>query len=155
MMNTIDEYFNKYPDNLIGFRINNQTKIIDVWLKKNWELVQTPPNITIKKQKDNDDGSLSYYIIYGEVSFNQLYELMCLIIEQNISIEKKQGLFKHKIEELKDLFFTLSYEELKEIKFDIPKNKEDILETEVDPMLSIESNGEEIIEDDNIEENGD
>ena len=46
--------------------------------------------------------------------FNELRE----IIEYNLDIERKQMLFNKKMDELKNLFITLSYDELKKLTFD-------------------------------------
>ena len=47
----IDELFEQYPNNIIGFRVNKTTKIIDFWLNNSWELREETRNgIIIKKQ---------------------------------------------------------------------------------------------------------
>lgn len=118
----IDNLFETYPDNIIGFRVNKTTKIIDVWLDNDWELPANESKyFTIKKQKTDEETGKSYYIIYSETSdFEQLYSSLVKIIEHNLDIERKQKLFSVKMNELKKLFTTLTYEELKEIQFDSP-----------------------------------
>ena len=118
----IDNLFEKYPENIIGFRVNKTTKIIDVWLNNDWELpVNESKLFAIKKQKEDENSGKSYYIIFSETSdFDTLYQSLTKIIEHNLDIERKQKLFASKMNELKKLFTTLSYEELKEIQFDTP-----------------------------------
>mgnify|MGYP000040884484 FL=1 len=118
----IDTLFEKYPENIIGFRVNKTTKIIDVWLNHDWELPTTESKtFTIKKQKDDSENGRNYYIIFSDTSnFDTLFESISKIIEHNLDIERKQKLFASKMTELKKLFTTLSYEELKEIQFDTP-----------------------------------
>jgi hypothetical protein len=118
----IDNLFEKYPENIIGFRVNKTTKIIDVWLSNEWELPTNESKLfAIKKQKDDEANNKSYYIIFSDTSdFEGLYQSLTKIIEHNLDIERKQKLFSSKMNELKKLFTTLSYEELKEIQFDTP-----------------------------------
>ena len=118
----IDTLFEKYPENIIGFRVNKSTKIIDVWLNNEWELpINESKLFAIKKQKEDENSGKSYYIIFSETSdFDMLYESLTKIIEHNLDIERKQKLFAAKMNELKKLFTTLSYDELKEIQFDTP-----------------------------------
>lgn len=118
----IDELFEKYPENIIGFRVNKNNKIVDFWLNNTWEVLK-PKNggIIIKKQKESESGNLTYYIVYSEnQDFGVLYDTVTEIIEHNLDIERKQQLFKDKLSELKTLFTTLSYEELKAIQFETP-----------------------------------
>jgi hypothetical protein len=157
----IDEYFEKYPQNIIGFRVNKTTKIIDVWLNNDWE-IQIPKQLAgiyVKKQKINEENNSIYYIVYSEShDFTVLYNSVSSIIEYNLDIERKQNLFKDKLTELKNLFTTLSYEELKAIQFETPyslRNQEahtdehsDVTAVEnIDPVDNIQSDEtNEIIE---------
>jgi hypothetical protein len=117
----IDKLFEKYPENIIGFRVNKTTKIIDFWLNNDWELLKTTDQYNIKKQKDDENGNRAYYIIFTEsMNFEQLFKHLSDIIDHNLDIEKKQKLFSQKMGELKKLFTSLSYDELKQIQFDTP-----------------------------------
>jgi hypothetical protein len=126
----IDELFEQYPNNIIGFRVNKTTKIIDFWLNNSWELREETRNgIIIKKQKDDEPNQRSYYIIYSEsFDFEVIFNELCEIIEYNLDIERKQMLFNKKMDELKNLFITLSYDELKKLTFDT---------TIIDPTSSV------------------
>jgi hypothetical protein len=115
----IDELFEKYPNNIIGFRVNKTTKIIDFWLNNAWELKETSNTVAIKKQKDDEQNQRAYYIIYGDnVDFDLLFNELSSIIEYNLDIERKQQLFTKKMDELKNLFITLPYDDLKKLTFD-------------------------------------
>jgi hypothetical protein len=125
----IDEYFEKYPNNIIGFRVNTNNKIIDVWLNIDWVIPSDFNNdINVKKQKTDDKTGANYYMFYSEkLNFNELFKFVSNVIEHNLEVEKKQVLFKDKITELKDLFTKLSFEELKSIHFDVvPKFNDDV-----------------------------
>ena len=47
----LDEMFKKYPDNLIGFRVNGDVKVIDFWLDPTWSILEdhVPDEIKLKK----------------------------------------------------------------------------------------------------------
>lgn len=129
-MRSIDEYFEKYPLNIIGFRSNKDLKIIDVWLNKKWGFNKLDDNLTIKKQKDDDERGLSYYVMYSDkYTFDELYHFAVSVIEYNLEVEKKQELFSKKMNELKDMFGELSYEELLTLKF----NTEHMFGVKADP----------------------
>jgi len=121
----INEAFEKYPDNVFGLRVNKATKIIDFWFNKDWEFPEKTDNervrYQLKKQKEDDGSGPSYYIIFSDVlSFEELYVQLSSIIDYNLEIEKKQKLFNQKVNDLKRLFVTLSYDQLKEIGFETP-----------------------------------
>ena len=138
-MNTIemnvDEAFEKYPNNILGFRKNNNTKIIDFWFNYGWDFPERNDEdlleYTIKKQKEAAEGQPTYHIIYSEtLDFKKLYEHISKIIDYNLDIEKKRDLFSEKIDALKKLFITLTYDELKAITFDTTQQSEEIIKPE-------------------------
>ncbi len=147
-MKEIDEYFEKYPENIIGFRVNKSMKIIDVWINNNWEIPKQPNGVTIAKQKNDESKNSSYYILYSEsFSFIYLFDCVSNIIEHNLDIERKQNLFKDKLNELKNLFTTLTYDELRMIQIETPN----ILKTTEpfsDVVVSSELNPTELEADD-------
>lgn len=122
-MISIDEMFNKYPDNLIGFRTSGELRVIDFWLDKDWSILDehVPEETQLKKQKVSEETGDIYYVMFtGLYSFSELYAILTTIIEYNIDLQKKQDLFTEKMSELKGLFGKLSYDELKQISFENP-----------------------------------
>jgi hypothetical protein len=120
----IDEVFEKYPDNVFGLRVNKTTKIIDFWFNKDWGFPERGENekklYELKKQKEDPNGA-DYFIIFSDVlDFEALYAQLSIIIDYNLEIEKKQKLFNQKVNDLKKMFVTMSYEQLKEIEFETP-----------------------------------
>ena len=153
----LDEMFKKYPDNLIGFRINADVKVIDFWLDPAWSILEDhiPEEIKLKKQKISEDTGLIYYIMFSDLlTFEDMYGIFSKIIEYNLDLQKKQDLFSEKMTELKGLFGKLSYDELKQLSFDTPlsimdtgikrskKVEEPIIE---EPKLNTENNETEIV----------
>jgi hypothetical protein len=143
----IDEYFEKYPENIIGFRVNKTTKIVDVWLNTTWVFPKQPDGVSVKKQKTSEDTIYTYYIIYSEIhDFGFLYESISNIIEHNLDIERKSILFKDRVTELKNLFTSLPYEELKAIKFEAPYTlRTQQTDADVDNTLKNETIEQEVI----------
>jgi hypothetical protein len=119
----LDEMFKKYPENLIGFRINADVKVIDFWLDPTWSILEehVPEEIKLKKQKVSEDTGFIYYIMFSDLfSFEEMYTVFSKIIEYNLDLQKKQELFSEKMTELKGLFGKLTYDELKQLSFDTP-----------------------------------
>jgi hypothetical protein len=119
----VDEMFKKYPDNLIGFRIGGDVRIIDFWLDKEWSILDehVPEEVQLKKQKVSEETGDIYYIMFTNLySFEELYTILTTIIEYNLDLQRKQELFTEKMTELKGLFGKLSYDELRQISFDNP-----------------------------------
>jgi hypothetical protein len=81
------------------------------------------------------------------MDFGMLYEIVSSIIEYNLDIERKQNLFKDKLNELKNLFTTLSYEELKAIQFETPYSlrQQDVTQDQID-FRNPDEPTEEVIE---------
>jgi hypothetical protein len=156
-LKALELFFKKYPDNLIGFRINADVKVIDFWLDPAWSILEDhiPEEIKLKKQKISEDTGLIYYIMFSDLlTFEDMYGIFSKIIEYNLDLQKKQDLFSEKMTELKGLFGKLTYDELKQLSFDTPlsimdtgikrskKVEEPIVE---EPKLNTENNETEIV----------
>lgn len=120
----LDQAFNKYPENIFGFRTNKGTKIVDFWFNKDWEFPNVEPTekprYSLKKHDNTGDGP-TYYIIFSDsLTFEDLFSEVSRVIDYNLDIEKKQKLFNQKVTDLKRLFVTLSYDELKELQIESP-----------------------------------
>jgi hypothetical protein len=122
---TIDQLFSKYPKNIIGFRVNNTTRIIDFWFNNDWEFPKLDENqvvrYAIKKQKEDPNTNMTYYVMFSEMlTFEDLFTQLSSVIEYNLDIERKQKLFAQKMNDLKKLFVTLTYDELKDLDINSP-----------------------------------
>lgn len=134
----IDELFNKYPENIIGFRINNNIKIIDVWIPNNWiVLPEHEVGIKLIKVKAHPNGAKHYYTFASEdpnTSFMELFNKLQGILEYNIKLIKKNQLLSKKISQLKEKFDSLDYEVLENLSFviedasDVDTNSEGVVE---------------------------
>lgn len=115
---SIDELFEKYPNNIFGFRLNNMIKVIDFWVKKDWVLNPSVEKGFEVKQQKTEGGDLLYYIAYSaDLSFVELFDCVAEMIEYNLDKEKKTHLFNEKIQELKKMFLEGNYDDLKKMDF--------------------------------------
>lgn len=115
----IDDLFNKYPNIIFGFRLNNSIKVIDFLVKKDWVITPNPESgYEVKQQKI--EGDLIYYIAYSAaLSFTELFDRVSEMIEYNLDKEKKTELFNEKIQELKKMFLEGNYDDLRKLDFKI------------------------------------
>lgn len=128
---TIDELFNKYPKNIIGFRVNQKNKIIDFWFPVDWTINMKFPDMEFIKHKTSTDGSLVYYTINSTnetTTFMEVFHALETVLLYNINLAKKKQLFDEKIRMLKTKFDELDIDQLKRLSFHIDDG---IIETDV------------------------
>jgi hypothetical protein len=114
---TIDTYFNKYYDNIIGFRRLDGYFIIDFLTKVDWK-VELPKNITDNSIEINDSGKifndLKLFMIRSKtVELEKLYDILSSIFDNNIDNEKKVALFEDASKKLAELFNQGDYDTVK------------------------------------------
>ena len=125
----IQEIFDKLSPYLIGFRIASEAKIVDVILKKNWDPELLGNQSVSVKASNNKEGYYMYYGTSSEATFDDILQEVRNVVDGNIEREKKEELFKDKINELKDLFNSKDLKDLKNLSFEltesltIPPNK--------------------------------
>ena len=141
----IDELFDKYPNNIIGFRINGKNKVVDFLVKSTWDVGEPEGKYTIQlmKEKAKTNGSLeySYYVIFSDtMDFSELFNHVSNIIQNNLDNEKKQSLFSEKINELKDLFLKSSYDDLRKLQIKVPTKLKKTNNNEQPDVLELEEN---------------
>jgi len=119
----VDDLFKKYPENIFGCRITpNNQKVIDFWIKNDWVIPEDTisTETKVQKQKASGDGAMNYYILYSATTtFLNLFNIVSNIIEYNLEVEKKRGLFEQKMNELKRIFMETNYDDLKTLQFDM------------------------------------
>jgi len=124
---SIDEVFAKYPQNVFGFRFNQNIKVIDFWLRNDWKIAPNPEKeYEVKQQKV--EGENTYYIAYSAtLSFAELFDCVGEVIEINLEIEKKTELFNEKMQELKQMFLQGNYSDLKKLNFNVTEQNEELV----------------------------
>lgn len=124
----IDSIFEKYPKNLIGFRVNDKIRIVDFWVDVNWEVYKKEEDsrsYDYKLVKHDDTKTRAYYVIFSQdMTHTELFSILSSMFEFNLDNEKKEKLYREKLIELKELFKNHSYDELQKIELTPPVSAE-------------------------------
>lgn len=110
------------------FENNKNLLVIDVKFPGEWEVdkfLSVQEKSSVKLQKGGEVKLYSFFTVYTEQGVNDLYEIVINIINKNIEEEKKRELLDKKvkelkkvlenqIQELKNKFEVLPFEELQE-----------------------------------------
>lgn len=104
-----------------GLKVAEDYKIIELTIKKNWEVENTEE--IQSTQKETKEGGL-YTMFYSITkSFDEILDFVEeKVINYNLEIEEKERLLKAKVEELKRVFETKSLDELNHLKFTTEEN---------------------------------
>lgn len=109
----IQEQLNEVLPYLKAVRFKDDYTIFDLTVKEGWSFLKDDVVEVSELEGDN------MYIIYcqtDEKSVDTLYSYTNKIIKYNLDREKKQKLFKEKVEELRVLFSKNSYDDLLSVK---------------------------------------
>lgn len=112
-----------------GIEMYNEALMVKVVFPNNWKAY--PSNDNRIKVTPSDDGRMTYYYADSkDTTYDEMFDLIEETIKANNDIVLKLKLLKEKVEELKELFSRLPYEELQTLKFvtesfekDKPKRK--------------------------------
>jgi hypothetical protein len=136
----------------------NEALMVKVVFPNNWKAY--PSNDNRIKVTPSDDGRMTYYYADSkDTTYDEMFDLIEETIKANNDIVLKLKLLKEKVEELKELFSRLPYEELQTLKFvtesfekDKPKRKYTKKKKEVEKPKEepqIETNDVEVKEENN------
>jgi len=108
-MNDMKPYFR-------GIEMYNEALMVKVVLPNNWKAYPSKDNRI--KVTPSDDGMMTYYYAdSNDTTYEEMFDLIEETIKANNDIVLKLKLLKEKVEELKELFSRLPYEELQTLKF--------------------------------------
>ena len=108
-MNDMKPYFR-------GIEMYNEALMVKVVLPNNWKAYPSKDNRI--KVTPSDDGRMTYYYAdSNDTTYEEMFDLIEETIKANNDIVLKLKLLKEKVEELKELFSRLPYEELQTLKF--------------------------------------
>ena len=152
-MNDMKPYFR-------GIEMYNEALMVKVVFPNNWKAYPSKDNRI--KVTPSDDGRMTYYYADSkDTTYDEMFDLIEETIKANNDIVLKLKLLKEKVEELKELFSRLPYEELQTLKFvtesfekDKPKRKYTKKKKEVEKPKEepqIETNDVEVKEENNNE----
>jgi len=117
------EYLRPY---LISIRYaNNKLWVVDMIIKNSWVILDDDIIRNKKGNKSDISDDDTYYIFYTDAPPDGDNPIDCIlnytkkVIDYNIDVERKEALFKEKVEELKHIFDDNSIESLSSLAFDV------------------------------------
>lgn len=141
-MNAMRPYFR-------GVEMYNEALMVKVVFPNNWKAYPSDDGKIKVAPSDTDPNLTFYYADSNESTYEEMFDLIEQTIKANQDIGLKLKLLRDKVEELKELFSNLSYDELLTLKFVTEKVK-----TEKPKRKYTRKKKEEIqVEENNNEEN--
>ena len=117
-MNDLKGYFR-------GIEMYNEALMVKVVMPVNWKCYPSADG-RIKVTPSDSDPNLTYYFAdSNNTSYEDIFDLIEETIKANQDIVLKLKLLKDKVEELKEVFSTHSYEELKALEFSFSEAKKE------------------------------
>ena len=116
-MKTLQERMNDMKPYFRGIEMYNEALMVKVVYPPRWKAYPSSDG-RIKVTPSDTDANLTYYYADSkDTTYEDMFDLIEETIKANNEIVLKLQLLKDKVEELKELFSQLSYDELKSIKF--------------------------------------
>jgi hypothetical protein len=123
-MKSLQERMNDMKPYFRGIEMYNEALMVKVMYPRNWKAY--PSSDGRIKVTPSDDGALTYYYADSkDTSYEDMFDLVEETIKANNDIVLKLKLLKDKVNELKELFSELSYDELTTLRFVTNKSKSD------------------------------
>lgn len=116
------------------------------WLENNYIELCKQFNVVVQK-----NGDFLVFINEMDLGTDPIFDAIDEVIHFNEQLELKSSLFKIKIEELKDLFATESFEKLENLTFTFVKNKKLKNKKRIEEGLSLNTTND--VSDINVESN--
>jgi hypothetical protein len=98
----------------------------DVQFPKTWKILKKYVNeekVLQQESKNTEERLFSFVSEINEEDVNQTIDNIKNIISYNLELEMKEKLFDDKVNELKNIFEKQNLNSLKNLQFQIPKNK--------------------------------
>jgi len=98
----------------------------DVQFPKTWKILKkyvNEENVVQQESKNADERLFSFVSQINEDDVNQIIDNIKNIISYNLELEMKEKLFEDKVNELKTIFEKQNLNSLKNLQFQLPKNK--------------------------------
>ena len=116
-MKTLQERMNDMKPYFRGIEMYNEALMVKVIYPPRWKAYPSVDGRIKVTASDNDKSLTYYYADSKDTTYEEMFDLIEETIKANNEIVLKLQLLKTKVEELKELFSQLSYDELKTIKF--------------------------------------
>ena len=129
-MKSLQERMNDMKPYFRGIEMYNDALMVKVIYPNNWKAYPSNDGRIKVTPSDNDKSLTYYYADSKDTTYEDMFDLIEETIKANNDIVLKLKLLRDKVEELKELFSQLSYDELTTLKFvteaiknDKPKRK--------------------------------
>jgi len=116
-MRTLQERMNDMKPYFRGIEMYNEALMVKVIYPNRWKAYPSADGRIKVTAGDNDKSLTYYYADSKDTTYEDMFDLIEETIRANNEIVLKLQLLKTKVEELKELFSQLPYDELKTIKF--------------------------------------
>lgn len=158
-MKTLQERMNDMKQYFRGIEMYNDALIVRVMLPPKWKAYNSNDGRIKATPSETVANEYFYYADSKDTSYEDIFDLIEETIKANNDIVLKLELLRNKVEELKEMFSSHSYDELTTLKFVLEptkkekpkrkytKKKKESETTQEEPQT--ENNNEEVTEQDN------
>lgn len=122
-MKTLQERMNDMKPYFRGIEMLNNGLIVRVMLPPKWKTYDSNDGRIKTVPSETTANEYFYYANSEDTTYEEIFDLIEETIKANNEIVLKLKLLKDKVEELKEMFSTLQYEELLTLKFVTGKSK--------------------------------
>lgn len=126
-----------------GVEMYNEALIVKVVFPNNWKAYDSQDGKIKVTPSDSNPNESYYYANSEEASYNDIFDLIEETIKANQDIILKLELLKKKIEELKEVFSSHSYDELCSLSFDFKQCKRKYTKKEKAPQNANKGHSEQ------------
>jgi hypothetical protein len=116
-MNDMKPYFR-------AIEVYNNALMVRVIFPSNWKVYDRQDSVIKVTPSETNANEVIYYADSADATYEDIFDLVEETIKANQDIVLKLKLLKDKVEELKEMFSRLPFEELKTLKFVTEKVKE-------------------------------
>jgi hypothetical protein len=124
-MKTLQERMNDMRLYFRAIEVYNDALMVRVVLPSNWSTYPSSDGRVKVTPSETNPNEAIYYADCNEATYEDIFDLVEETIKNNMDIVSKLKLLKTKIEELKELFSTHSFDELQTLKFEFVEEKKE------------------------------
>ena len=118
-MKTLQSRMDEMKPYFRAIEVYNDALMVRVVLPSSWKIYPSADGKIKVTPSETNANEAIYYADCHEASYEDIFDLVEETIKNNRDIVSKLKLLKEKVEELKELFSTHSFEELQTLKFEL------------------------------------
>ena len=122
-MKTLQERMDGMKPYFRAIEVYNDALMVRVTFPSSWKIYPSSDGRVKVTPSETNANEAIYYADCNEASYEDIFDLVEETIKANQDIVSKLKLLRDKVEELKELFSTHSYEELKTLTFVLEEGK--------------------------------